>query len=147
MRRNKEENDMKRQIIEIDTALCNGCGLCADACAEGAIGMVSGKARLLRDDYCDGLGNCLPVCPTGAIRFISREAKAYDEAAVQAKMRERGPAYGGGCPGATAREIRPASGGGAPVPGGAVETSGLPGDAGGAEIGRASCRERVYPEV
>ncbi|MEF2732128.1 MAG: 4Fe-4S binding protein, partial [Agathobaculum butyriciproducens] len=77
---------MIRKIIEIDKEKCNGCGLCAHACHEGAIGMVDGKATLLRDDYCDGLGNCLPVCPTGAISFVEREAAAYDEAAVQANM-------------------------------------------------------------
>ncbi|MCH4157935.1 MAG: 4Fe-4S binding protein [Acidaminococcaceae bacterium] len=74
---------MKRQIIMIDQDKCNGCGACAAACHESAIGMVNGKATLLRDDYCDGLGNCLPVCPTGAITFIEREAAAYDEAAVK----------------------------------------------------------------
>ena len=78
---------MIRKIIEIDKEKCNGCGLCAHACHEGAIGMVDGKATLLRDDYCDGLGNCLPVCPTGAISFVEREAAAYDEAAVQAMCR------------------------------------------------------------
>ena len=80
---------MVRKIIEIDREKCNGCGLCASACHEGAIGMVDGKAQLLRDDYCDGLGNCLPVCPTGAIRFIEREAAAYDEKAVQENMKKR----------------------------------------------------------
>lgn len=81
---------MIRRIIEIDKEKCNGCGLCAKACHEGAIGMVDGKATLLRDDYCDGLGDCLPVCPTGAITFVEREAAAYDEGAVQANMAKKG---------------------------------------------------------
>lgn len=75
---------MIRKIIEINEEKCNGCGACATACHEGAIGMVNGKAKLLRDDYCDGLGDCLPACPTGAISFVEREAAAYDEAAVLA---------------------------------------------------------------
>ena len=73
---------MIRSIIQIDEEKCNGCGACAAACHESAIGMVDGKAKLLRDDYCDGLGDCLPACPTGAITFVEREAAAYDEAAV-----------------------------------------------------------------
>lgn len=80
---------MIRRIIQIDEEKCSGCGACADACHEGAIGMVNGKAKLLRDDYCDGLGDCLPQCPTGAITFVEREADAYDEQAVQANKKKK----------------------------------------------------------
>ncbi len=80
---------MIRKIIKIDEEKCNGCGLCADACHEGAIAMIDGKAKLIRDDYCDGLGNCLPVCPTGAISFEEREAADYDEEAVVANMENK----------------------------------------------------------
>ncbi len=91
---------MIRKIIQIDREKCNGCGACASACHEGAIGMVDGKAALLRDDYCDGLGDCLPACPTGAITFVEREAAAYDEAAVLAhKQAKQAREAHAGCPG------------------------------------------------
>ena len=80
---------MIRKIITIDEEKCNGCGLCADACHEGAIGMVEGKAKLLREDYCDGLGDCLPACPMNAISFEEREAPAYDAEAVRAASRQK----------------------------------------------------------
>lgn len=79
---------MIRQIIKIDEEKCNGCGLCASACHEGAIQMIDGKAKLIRDDYCDGLGNCLPMCPTGAISFEDREAPDYDKEAVLKNQRK-----------------------------------------------------------
>ncbi len=93
---------MLRKIIEINEELCNGCGKCAAACHEGAIGMINGKARLLRDDYCDGLGDCLPVCPANAIKFIMREAMPYDEAAVQKNKQQK--AFSG-CPGSMAKNL------------------------------------------
>lgn len=97
---------MKRQIIKIDKEKCNGCGACAQACHEGAIGMINGKAELLRDDYCDGLGNCLPVCPTGAITFEERDAAAFDEAAVlENKQKSEPQTLPCGCPGTASKSI------------------------------------------
>ena len=89
---NKEESNMIRRVIQIEEDKCNGCGACAKACHEGAIGMVNGKAKLMRDDYCDGLGDCLPACPMDAIHFIEREAEAYDEAAVLKNKEEKAKA-------------------------------------------------------
>ncbi len=109
---------MIRKIIRIDESKCNGCGACAEACHEGAIGMVNGKAKLLRDDYCDGLGDCLPACPVEAITFVKREAAAYDEAAVQAAKRQKNEAkntVSGGCPGSRAKLLRPAASAASPL--------------------------------
>lgn len=96
---------MLRKIIKINESLCNGCGVCADACHEGAIGMIDGKAKLLRDDYCDGLGDCLPGCPTGAISFEMREAAAFDKEAVEANLATQGKSLPCGCPGSMAHAI------------------------------------------
>ena len=95
---------MLRRIIKIDEDKCTGCGICADACHEGAIGIINGKAKLLREDYCDGLGDCLPACPTGAISFEEREALAYDEAAVNQAKAQKEP-LPCGCPGTHAKSI------------------------------------------
>ena len=112
---------MKRTIVKIDEEKCNGCGACAAACQEGAIAMIGGKAKLIRDDYCDGLGNCLPACPADAISFEEREAAAYDHEAVLAHMAARKatslmpteapspkPEFTG-CPGSMSRTITHAS--------------------------------------
>ncbi len=96
---------MIRKIIHIDEEKCNGCGLCASACHEGAIDIVDGKAKLVRENFCDGFGDCLPSCPTGAITFEEREAPAYDEAAVKESQKKKmenkmnGLHIAGGCPG------------------------------------------------
>jgi NAD-dependent dihydropyrimidine dehydrogenase PreA subunit len=101
---------MIRQIIKIDEEKCNGCGLCVSACHEGAIGLINGKARLMRDDYCDGLGDCLPACPTGAITLEKREAVEYNEAEVRINMKPHADIpLPCGCPGTQSRTLgRPA---------------------------------------
>ncbi len=96
---------MIRRIITIDEEKCNGCGLCADACHEGAIGIVAGKAKLLREDYCDGLGDCLPACPMNAISFEEREAPAYNEAAVLAAKKAKEAPLPCGCPGSACQSV------------------------------------------
>ena len=97
---------MVRKIIKIEEAACNGCGICAAACHEGAIEMREGKARLVREDFCDGLGDCLPGCPTGAISFEVREAPEYNAAAVaQAKAPTVPAPLPCGCPGSQPRTI------------------------------------------
>ena len=102
-----KEKGMIRKIIKIDEEKCNGCGKCASACHEGAIEMLDGKARLLREDYCDGLGDCLPACPTDAISFEEREAPEYNEEAVkQARLKKQEKRLSGGCPGTRAEVMR-----------------------------------------
>ncbi len=96
---------MIRKIIRIDEEKCNGCGACANACHEGAIDIIDGKAKLTREHYCDGLGDCLPSCPTGAITFEEREAPAYDEAAVLKSKNQVQTHKHAGCPGSMAKKI------------------------------------------
>ena len=110
---------MIRKIIRIDENKCNGCGLCASACHEGAIGMIDGKAKLLRDDYCDGLGDCLPVCPTEAISFEEREAAEYDEVAVKSNIKKENKqpeTLACGCPGTHSQTIKHETAPEKPVP-------------------------------
>ena len=97
---------MIRKIIKIDESKCNGCGLCAKACHEGAIDIIDGVAKLTREHYCDGLGDCLPACPMNAISFEEREAPAYDEAAVLAAKKAKEEKLPCGCPGSACRTIK-----------------------------------------
>ncbi len=135
---------MIRKIIQIDRERCNGCGACAEACHEGAIGMVDGKAMLLRDDYCDGLGACLPNCPVDALSVVEREAEPFDQEAVEQQMNERTKqttdgGKGQGCPGSRVQKL----GGNAGRPS-ASPAGGLP-EAGGSALNQWPVQLRLVP--
>ncbi len=154
---------MQRTVITIDEDACTGCGLCVTACHEGAIGMVNGKARLLRDDYCDGMGDCLPECPAGAISFEVREAAAYDEQAVRAAKAARAahttsvapdvarvtetfeaPVIGG-CPGARVRDLRAAKAAPADEPAPAADMRAADEPAPASQLAQWPCQIKLVP--
>jgi NAD-dependent dihydropyrimidine dehydrogenase PreA subunit len=95
----------KRKVVKINEALCNGCGVCITSCAEGALKIIGGKAKLVSEKYCDGLGNCLK-CPQDAITIEEREAEEFDEAATQTHLEQKVEAAPHGCPGSAVRQFQ-----------------------------------------